>query len=130
MKRLFAGLALAFCAVLGHATTFVPVQLLNPAGSTSGWWNDRNEPYRKHLGHQRNSRCDFYAEFTKRNLDDWQRASYVDAARQHQRWCNDDGLSDRRIELWRQHDDVQRRHHCFAYPLMLYLALLRERHLA
>jgi hypothetical protein len=25
---------------------------------------------------------------------------------------------------------VQRRHHCFAYPLMLYLALLRERHLA
>lgn len=35
MKKILATLALLF-ASLAHATTFVPVQLLNPTGSTSG----------------------------------------------------------------------------------------------
>lgn len=36
MKRLIAGLVLAFGAALSYAATLAPVQLLNPAGSTSG----------------------------------------------------------------------------------------------
>lgn len=36
MKRLITALATAFYAALASATTFLPVQLLNPSGSTSG----------------------------------------------------------------------------------------------